>query len=109
MNKQGEGSVTRIKNIDVDKSIERIFPIPELVANIKSNEEVLAKTIDNLIRKIESVLNTGHSGGEFADSGGDPVEVLPVHSPLAKDLLKIKQRQLQQIRKLELIVETIEL
>jgi len=106
MNKQGEGSVTRIKNIDVDKSIERIFPIPELVANIKSNEEVLAKTIDNLIRKIESVLNTG---GEFADSGGDPVEVLPVHSPLAKDLLKIKQRQLQQIRKLELIVETIEL
>ena len=36
-------------------------------------------------------------------------EVLAVYSPLSKDLLKIKQTQEQQIRKLEHLMEDLEI
>ena len=87
---------------------ESISPIQELVGAIQANQEVLTKRIDNFIQKVGPVLKDVQSGGEAVDKR-EVSEVLAVYSPLSKDLLKIKQTQEQQIRKLEHLMEDLEI
>ena len=89
---------------DAPESAVKRSVIQELVNQVKANEETLPKLFDDLLRKIEPIINP-----KGASETNKEQEALAAYSPLAKDLQGVAQKQLRNIRRLELIIEDIEL
>jgi adenylosuccinate synthase len=86
------------------ESTEKVSRIQELLNQLSTNEEVISKTLSNLIAKIEPVLNPTASSGD-----SDKQEALAAYSPLAEKLQEVSIKQRKNIRSLETIIEDIEL